>query len=147
MTRDIKCYATNTTGVPLALKGTPDITHGEYTDGGLYPQTIPPNANGMEIFHLHKTTASIYGVTGSVTYIMGDGSLLQLSFNCPFEQEGQAGSSNCWFYAGFTSWPSDGLSTYVDCTVSLSGEPMNATDPPAARHIVATITIGSTMPG
>ena len=83
------------------------------------------------------------GVTGTVSYVLTDGSVLQLSFNCPYSQDGDEGYSNWFFYAGITNVPEGGSQYYVaGCSVSIDGNSMNATYPATGDTVSATVTIG-----
>jgi len=141
MTRDVVCNVTNKTGYTFYKTGL-DLSHGEYSSGGQSPIPITPNCSSLKIFHFHKTTLSIYGVTGSVTYRLQDGTLMQMSFNCPFHQDGTSGTSNCWFYVGFSGeLPVGGTAFYTECEVTIDGQPMDPNTPVNGSHIVANITI------
>jgi hypothetical protein len=136
MKRDVQCFVTNNTDQSFYVQSK-DLSHGE-TD--TEPQTIKANQPSTLIFHFHKTTDSTYGVTGSVTYELYDKSILYFSFNCPYTQQGTEGEGNCFFYAGLQNVPT--ITTYtIACTVTIDGNPMNASNPPKGGTMVANIVI------
>lgn len=138
--RDVSCYINNLTGEQFNVSGQ-NVWDGS-DSGGLSPQPINPGDSGTQIFHFSKSGA-FSGVTGTVSYVLTDGSILQLSFNCPYSQDGDEGPSNCFFYAGITNVPSGGTQYYVqECSVSIDGNPMNATYPATGDTVSATVTIG-----
>ena len=142
MTREVTCYITNNTSQQINLLNT-NLQHGEFNNGGISPQTISLNAADQEVFYAHKTTGSVYGVTGSVTYSLPDQTQMQLTFNCPFASQGPDGNSNCWFYAGLLLNGNSWTSYYLTCSVLIDGQPMSDGLPIDASSVVANITINT----
>lgn len=138
MTRDVTCNLVNNT--PYSLSTTSwHLDHGKPTQG---PISVNPNTGSTQVFYFTKTEGSAHGVTGRVVYGLDQGVELYLAFNCPFAQDGQGGLSNCFFYAGLTNMPSNsGTQYYVDLDVQIGSSSPNATDPPNADKVTATVTL------
>lgn len=138
MTREVICYITNNTPFEY-YPGETNLTHGKKEPTPA--QAIAAGQNNGLAFSFSKTTGSMHGVTGSVTYGLSDGSTLFLGMNCPFLQEGRWGNSNCWFYGGLTGIPDAGTPYYVSYTVSIDGAAMDPNYPPTGDTITVYLTI------
>lgn len=138
MTRDVICYVTNNTN--YEYYATINLTHGKQSPKA--PQPVTPNQNQGLAFSLSKTTGSLHGVTGSVSYVLNDGSTLFIGFNCPYSQDGTGiGYSNCWAYAGLTTVPQYGTGYSLDCSVNIDGASMDPSNPPGGETVTIYITI------
>lgn len=136
MTRDVNCYITNTSTFGYGVQGT-DIRHGHTR---MAPKYIEPNSTQTEVFAYEKTSGSMQGTSGIVTYQLQDSNTLVITFNCPFTADGQQGQSNCFFYAGICN-VTTGSQYSLDVTVKIGNNPMNPQNPPTADTINAYITI------
>ena len=138
MTRDVICYVTNNT--TYEYYPTINLTHGQ--ESPTAPQPISGSQNQGLAFSLSKTGGSMHGVTGSVSYVLNDGSTMFIGFNCPFAQDGTGiGDSNCFAYAGLTTVPSSGTSYSLEYSVSIDGASMNPFDPAEGDTVTIYITI------
>lgn len=137
MTRNAICYLTNTTNWGY----NPQDLHLMHGRAHTNPQNIDPNVTNIELFSFYKTPGSMHGSTANVQYRLYDGTMLYIAINCPFEQDGTSGYSNCFFYAGLINVPSTGTLFSLDYTVKIGNNPMNATNPPNADTVTANLTI------
>ena len=137
MAEDLLCYVTNNTSD--SYSPTSYLEHGE--EYPLAAQTIAANSGQTLVFSFKKSPLAAHGVTGYVTYTLTDGTVLTFTFNNPHDQEGQAGSSNVYFYAGLTNVPSSGTLYVISCSVNLDGQSLSPTDPPIGTVLTADVTI------
>lgn len=144
MTREVKCFVTNETGKSLNFSGL-DISHGELHGTAL--NSIPADAHNLEVFYMHKTTGSLYGVTGNVSYLLPNNARLTFMFNNPYTWQGSGETGNCWFYTVVNGVPSTGPEWYPEVQVEICQKHQGdcATmqlDPPTNNEVInAFVTI------
>jgi hypothetical protein len=144
MTRNVICTVYNLTNESFYVNNSQtSVWNGHQL---LNPQTIPANGGeAMQLFSYEKTTGSVVGVTGKVSYQLGNDNSLQISFNNPYSQVVDGPDYNyslCFFYAGITGVSEQNPSLYnVTCDAFTNGQPWDPTSTDEVKELTANIYI------